>query len=639
VNSPSAHASLPSLRYILRLLQVAVDLVVLAFALVLALALRFEGDIPREMLRRVLLHLPFIIGLQFASLMAFGSHRTIWRYFTFRDASRIARGLLLASFLLLAYRTLSAHVPELRASLVPFGVLIIDAVLAFVGLIGVRAVRRFEAEASERRARRPTFSRTAPVLLVGAGRGGAFLARELRARPDQGYQPVGFVDDDPRKVGQEVDGLPVLGTTRDLSEVCKKYGISRLIITVASTSPSEFRDLSDRASVVGLPVMFVPRLVDFLDGASGALRIRDVTIEDLLGRPPVSLDLDGLGRLIRDQVVLVSGAGGSIGSELCRQIVRFHPSRVILVERFENALFEIHRELLETTSQTGIKLVPRVCDTTDVSRVDQILHADQPALVLHAAAHKHVPMMELNPGEAVKNNVGGTRVLADAAVRHGVGRFVMISTDKAVNPTSIMGATKRVAELYVQMKNGERMTRFSTVRFGNVLGSAGSVVPIFKKQIAKGGPVTVTHPDMVRFFMTIPEACQLVLQAGAFSKGGEIYVLDMGAPVRIVDLARDLIRLSGFRPDQDITIEYTGIRPGEKLYEELSLAQKENLTSLHPGIFVVEAQPIDAGELGRAVESLLKSAQDGHADDIVAALRAVVPEFRAPSASQPGRSA
>jgi FlaA1/EpsC-like NDP-sugar epimerase len=635
VNSPTVQVPLLSTRQVLRLVQVGVDFATLLLALLLALVIRFEGDIPPEMLRRVLLHTPLVLFVQFIALVGSGAHRMIWRYFALRDAARLAQSILVASLVLVLFRVIGGNVAPMRPFLVPFGVLGFDAVLAFVGLAGTRALRRLEAEAREQRARQPRHARTTRVLLIGAGRGGVFLSRELRSRPDQGFLPVGYVDDDPHKIGQVVDGLPVFGPTREIEKICQKNNIERLIITVASASPSELRELSDRASVVGLPVMFVPRLFDLLEGASGALRIRDVTIDDLLGRPPVALDVAGLERFIEGKVLLVSGAGGSIGSELCRQIVRFQPKRLVLVERFENALFEIHRELLEQPGNEGVEFVPRVCDITDSARVEQVLSLDRPELIVHAAAHKHVPMMELNPGEAVKNNVGGTRVLADAAVRHQVERFVMISTDKAVNPTSVMGATKRAAELYVQYVNSAETTSFSTVRFGNVLGSAGSVVPIFKKQIAKGGPVTVTHPDMVRFFMTIPEACQLVLQAGALSKGGEVYVLDMGAPVRIVDLARDLIRLSGFRPGHDIAIEFTGVRPGEKLFEELSLAEKEELTNLHPGIFVVAAQGLAGPSLTLALDELLDAARQGNSPEVLRRLSEIVPEFRPSTVTLP----
>jgi len=617
-----------SRRQVLRSFQISIDVLVLLASLYVALLLRFEGDVPVDMMKRVVLSTPLVLAAQYGAVLLLAGHRIIWRYFGLRDATRIALSLSLATALLVGVRVVAGSVEALRPILVPYGVLAIDAVLAYGGLVGVRSVRRLEAEARELRERQPRNVRAVRVLLIGAGRGGLFLSRELRSRPDQGYVPIGFVDDDPAKLRQVLDGLPVLGSTNNLENLCRVHKVERLIITVASSGPEEFRRLSDRVSESGVPVMIVPRLVDLLDGASsGALRIRDVTIEDLLGRPPVVLDMEGLERLLADKVVLVSGAGGSIGSELCRQVARFGPRRIVLVERFENALFEIHRELSELVKGSNIELVARVCDITDSRRVAQVFARETPEIILHAAAHKHVPMMEDNPGEAVKNNVGGTRILADAAVAHGVERFVMISTDKAVNPSSIMGASKRVAELYVQHKNVLNQTRFSLVRFGNVLGSAGSVVPIFKKQIAKGGPVTVTHPEMVRFFMTIPEACQLVLQAGALSNGGEIYVLDMGAPVKIVDLAKDLIRLSGFRPDRDILVEYSGVRPGEKLYEELSLSGKEVLSSLHPGIFRVTTQGLSGEELVSGIEQLVSTALDGDVPELIRQLQLLVPEF------------
>lgn len=613
----------------LRTLQFIVDGSLLVGSLILAALLRFEGDVPPAMVERIARSAPLVIGVQFVTLWLSGTHRIIWRYFGLRETGIVLRSVAIATLVLLSIRLglgqLGAH-PEVQNFLLPIGVLGIDSILVLGGLVGVRALRRHRSELEEQKLRKPRSVSTVRVLLVGAGRGGHFISRELRARPDQGLLPVGFVDDDLQKVGQVLDGLTVLGTTNDLGSICRELQVDRLLITVAGAGPQKLRELSERCSGLGLPVMIVPRLVEVLDGGNDQMKIREVTIEDLLGRPQVKLDLPGIERVMTGQVVLVTGAGGSIGSELCRQLLRFRPEKLVLVDRYENALFEIHRELLESPDLGEAVLVPLVGDVCDRVRIGQIFSAEHPRVVLHAAAHKHVPMMEENPGEAVKNNVGGTVVLADAAAAEGVSRFVMISTDKAVNPTSVMGCTKRIAELYVQGKNGSTETAFCAVRFGNVLGSVGSVVPIFKRQIARGGPVTVTHPDMVRYFMTIPEACQLVLQASALAEGGEVYVLDMGAPVKIVDLAKDMIRLSGFRPEIDVPIVFSGIRRGEKLFEELSHKDEETITTEHPGIFISRSRMDGTEAIAARIPSLLEVAgQDGAA--IRSAMKALVPEF------------
>lgn len=630
-NSPLTRARIRRRRR-LRALQFVIDTSILFVGLLFAALLRFEGDVPPHMAERIVRIAPLVIIVQFAALWLSGVHRIIWRYFGLRETGLVLQAIAFATLILLGARLALGRLGDetwVHDLLIPIGVLGIDAVLVLGGLVGARALRRYRSEVAERRLREPRSVSTVRVLLVGAGRGGHFISRELRARPDRGLSPVGFVDDDLQKLGQVLDGLTVLGTTHDLGRICQERRVDRVLITVAGAGPQKLRELSERCSGLGLPVMIVPRLVEILDGGNDQMKIREVTIEDLLGRPPVTLDLPGIERVMMGRVVLVTGAGGSIGSELCRQLLRFEPSRLVLVDRYENALFEIHRELLESPDLGQTTIVPLVGDICDAARVAQIFAQQSPHVVLHAAAHKHVPMMEENPGEAVKNNVGGTKTLADAAAAAHVSRFVMISTDKAVNPTSVMGCTKRIAELYVQGKNDDTKTAFCAVRFGNVLGSVGSVVPIFKRQIAKGGPVTVTHPDMVRYFMTIPEACQLVLQACALALGGEVYVLDMGAPVRIVDLARDMIRLSGFRPDLDVPIVFSGVRPGEKLYEELSHKDEENVTTSHPGIFVNRQTGLGKLDSEQIAALLRVASEDGVA--IRRAMKALVPEFQASS--------
>jgi FlaA1/EpsC-like NDP-sugar epimerase len=467
------------------------------------------------------------------------------------------------------------------------------------------------------------------VLLIGAGEAGVLVAREIRNRPDLGLHPVGFIDDNPFKVGTSIGGLHVLGTTATIAEIAERKRVKRALITIANASGQQIRRISELCRAAGLDTKIIPGIYEIVGSTVNLSRIREIAIEDLLRREPVQLDEEIVGGTIQGRVVLVTGAGGSIGSELCRQVCRFGPQRLVLVERFENALFEIHRELVSAFPHLQIE--PRVGDVCDVARMEQVFSSTKPALVFHAAAHKHVPMMERNPGEAVKNNVGGTRNVAQLADRFGVERFVLISTDKAVNPSSVMGATKRVAEIYLQALSQRSQTRFVTVRFGNVLGSAGSVVPIFREQIARGGPVTVTHPEMTRYFMTIPEASQLVLQAGAMGNGGEIFILDMGEPVRIVDLARDLIVLSGLRPMDDIEIRFSGIRPGEKLFEELSTDAEHADKTRHPKIFIGRIDPHDLNSVVGALGTLLATADSDDPEQVRAALADLVPEYAGPT--------
>ena len=453
------------------------------------------------------------------------------------------------------------------------------------------------------------------------------VSKEIGSRPELGILPVGFIDDDAMKLRSVINGVRVLGTIADIGRIARELGVNQAIITIANAPGSTVRAISGVCQDAGLRVKIVPGLYQLVGGELNLTRMQDVAIEDLLRREPVRLDDSAILDDVKDKVVLISGAGGSIGSEICRQICRFGPKLVVLVERSENALFEIHREMSETFPRIATE--PCLADICDAPRVFEVFSRYRPQVVFHAAAHKHVPMMEWNPGEAVKNNVFGTKTLADCANEHGVGAFVLISTDKAVNPASVMGASKRVSELYVQSLAQTSATRFVIVRFGNVLGSNGSVVRIFKEQIARGGPVTVTHPEMKRYFMTIPEACRLVLQAATMGGSGQILILDMGEPIKVIDLARDLIRLSGVGVDE-IEIRFTGIRPGEKLHEELSVAEESAERTQHPKILVARTR---AGSLEHLLAGLSRLAKvvaiPGSPGAIREALRAVVPEYAA----------
>lgn len=501
------------------------------------------------------------------------------------------------------------------------GVIMLDLFTTIMLLAGLRMLVRLYHEEffSETRGSARRF------LIVGAGNAGEALLREMLRRKDVQYDVVGFIDDNPAKIGMSIHGIAVLGNVDQLPEICKKQNIDEIAIAIPSASRRQLRRVVQVCQGTKLRFSTVPSLTDIASGKLRVSQMRDVDINDLLGRDVVKLDLGEIEKYIKNRVILVTGAGGSIGSEMCRQVCAFGPKLLLLVEQAENPLFFIEGELRRNFPDVSMQAL--ICDITDKSRVEQIFAAYRPEVVIHAAAHKHVPLMEINPGEAVKNNVIGTRTVADTADAYGAASFVMISTDKAVNPTSIMGSTKRVAEMYIQDLNNTSKTRFVTVRFGNVLGSNGSVVPIFKQQIAAGGPVTVTHPEMRRYFMTIPEASQLVLQAATMGEGGEIFVLDMGEPVKIVDLARELITLSGFRPGEDIEIQFAGLRPGEKLFEELSIEGEDMLQTGHPKIAVWKNIPKDRQILRDGIEHLIASAPSQDHKKIVEAVRQLVPEF------------
>ncbi|MDP4551657.1 nucleoside-diphosphate sugar epimerase/dehydratase [Alkalihalobacillus macyae] len=422
------------------------------------------------------------------------------------------------------------------------------------------------------------------VLVIGAGSAGMMIVRQLRQSADSDLNPIGFIDDDIRKQNLEIMGVPVLGPTVDIVDQVRQLEIDTIVIAIPSLSKNEMKRIYEECSKTEAKTQIIPMIEDLMTGKVSINSFRDVKVEDLLGREPIKLDTDNIAETLTGKTVLVTGAGGSIGSEICRQVSKFNPDQVVLLGHGENSIYTIEMELKNTYGD-AITFIPVIADVQDRERLGEVMNLHRPNVVYHAAAHKHVPLMEANPHESVKNNVIGTKNVAEAASDADVETFVMVSTDKAVNPTSVMGATKRLAEMIVQQMDKISATRFVAVRFGNVLGSRGSVIPLFKKQIQKGGPVTVTHPDMVRYFMTIPEASRLVIQAGAMARGGEIFVLDMGEPVKIVDLAENLIKLSGYSVDE-IGIKFAGVRPGEKLYEELLGKDEVHDEQIYPKIYV-----------------------------------------------------
>jgi FlaA1/EpsC-like NDP-sugar epimerase len=438
------------------------------------------------------------------------------------------------------------------------------------------------------------------TLIIGAGAAGTMVARQLVNNPEAEIKPVAFIDDDPNKQKLQFFNIPVMGTTKDIEDVVRALRIEHIIIAIPSLTKKELNRIFEQCAKTNAKTQIVPKLEDIVTGKVSVSQFRDVQVEDLLGREPVELDIESISSYIENKVILVTGAGGSIGSEICRQVCRFNPRKIVLLGHGENSIYQIDMEL-RNQYKDRIDIVPVIGDIQDRERMFEVMEEHKPDVVYHAAAHKHVPLMEYNPKEAVKNNIFGTKNVAEAADTFGVQTFVLISTDKAVNPTNVMGATKRFAEMIIQQLDKQSKTKFVAVRFGNVLGSRGSVIPLFKKQIQAGGPVTVTHPDMTRYFMTIPEASRLVIQAGALAKGGEIFVLDMGEPVKIVDLAKNLIKLSGYTVEE-IGIEFTGIRPGEKLFEELLNENEVHPEQVFPKIFIGKATLIDQKVLQQFME-------------------------------------
>lgn len=605
-NSPN-----PMMRRLLTLqVQFALDLCVLVAAFVAAYLFRFEFVIPADERRSLATQLPYVVLLQFVALYLSGVYAFIWRYVGLREARAFGIAIMSAAVPVVILRSV---LPDAYyAWRVPLSVAIADAVLAGMGILALRVARRTQWESAQRRLRAvgSIIPEARPVLLIGAGEAGVMVAREIERRGDLGLDVRGFVDDDRSKADSRILGIRVVGTTDDLPRLVREMGIDHVVISIAQAPRQQIRRIVAICEAIPVRVQIIPGLFEILQGRVAISRLRNVEIEDLLGREQVELDTADVRQFLSGRVVMVTGAGGSIGSELARQVAALAPSRLLLVERAEFVLFDIDREI--RAAYPGLPVESLVADAGDEPRMRAIFETWHPAVVVHAAAHKHVPLMELNPCEAIKNNVLATQTTGDLAGEFGADAFVLISTDKAVRPTSVMGASKRVAELVVQDLFREHpKTRFVVVRFGNVMGSTGSVIPIFREQIKKGGPVTVTDPEMVRFFMTIPEASQLVLQAGAMGKGGEIFVLDMGEPVKIVDLANEMIRLSGLVPGEDIEIVYTGVRPGEKLYEELGHDHETLVKTRHPKIFIGDLAPMAPAALEDAVVTLSEAAFAG----------------------------
>jgi len=584
-------------------------------AWMLAYWLRFNFDVPPAYWAGMLATLPFVVVVQAASFHLFGLYRGIWRFASLPDLKRIIFAIALAAVLVPVVIALAN-----RMASVPRSILVLQPLIL---LLMMGAGRFFYRAWRDGLLSIWNNTERTNVLVIGAGQEGASLARELASRPE--WRVVGFVDEDVSRKGKRLAGLPILGSVEELPELAESLSFSHAIVAMPSSSIAQRRRATEAAINAGLQVLTVPVLDDVLSGRISISHVRPVELEDILGREPVQLDGSGLRGWLGEHVVLVTGAGGSIGSELARQVANFKPRLLVLFELSEFALYLLDQEFQE--KYPGVATACIVGDIKDKALLDRVFSKYAPSVVFHAAAYKHVPLMEgENAWQAIRNNVIGSRCVAEAAIRHGIEKLVLISTDKAVNPTNVMGASKRLAERLIGSIRDKGRTRFITVRFGNVLGSNGSVIPKFREQIARGGPVTVTHPDIIRYFMLIPEAAQLVLQAGLMGNGGEIFVLEMGEPIKIADLARDMIRLSGFS-DEEVKIVFTGLRPGEKLYEELLTDNEQTLATPHPKLRVAraEAAPDSAWEEGvnawLATEAVMDSAQ------VKENLRRFVPEY------------
>jgi FlaA1/EpsC-like NDP-sugar epimerase len=567
----------------------------------LAFLIRFEFSLPAGMRQVIRESTPFMILAKGLAFFAFGLFRGWWRYVSIRDVFPLVAGCSLGSFILWGIDFFI-----LRHTTVPRSVYILDWGLTLMLVLGAR----YTIRAGRERFGRTRRDSDRNVLIVGAGLAGQMIAREIRENPSLGMIEVGFIDDDRAKIGTRIQGLKVLGSHERLPEICARHGVQEIIIAMPSAPPSVVRHIVEHCRSISARFRTLPGVGELMDGRVSVKDLRNVDLKDLLGRAPVRLDTELLARQITGRAVMVTGAAGSIGSELCRQIAKLSPGRLLMFEIAESALFELEREM--RAAFPGVPIVPLIGDVRDRGRVEEAVAANLPDVIYHAAAYKHVPVMEAHPAEAVKNNVLGTRIVAEAAADFGVSRFVLVSTDKAVRPTNVMGATKRTAELVVQNLNGRgKETIFVAVRFGNVLDSVGSVIPIFRRQLETTGKLTVTHPEASRFFMLIPEAAGLILQAGAMVQGGEVFVLVMGEPVRIVELAKNMIRLSGRELDVDAEIVYTGLRPGEKLHEELVVEGEDVVRTSHPKVMKLIGDGKMPYDWGARLEELIAAAKAG----------------------------
>jgi len=610
-------------------LVLLLDFFLIVAAYFLAYLLRFEGQIPIKEWKSLTDTLPYIVPFKLSVFMFFGLYKGMWRYTSLVDLFNILKGTIISSGIVMI-----AILFIYRFEGFPRSVFVLDWILTSFFIAGVRVAIRLLLSERERGlkflfqnpfSKRRTIRPQKRLLIIGAGDAGEKMLREIRDNPRLNYEVVGFLDDDPKKRGVRIHGVTVLGSVSRIHDMAYRDEMDEILIAVPSASAKQMRRIIEACEATGLKSRTTPGIGELIDGKISFKTVREVSFEDLLGRDPVNLDMKSIGNYLADKVVLVSGAGGSIGTELCRQIALFQPKNLILLDKTENSLFHIEMEFRQRFPNIFVTSV--LGDVKYRSYLNKHFAYYRPQVVFHAAAYKHVPIVELNPWEAVFNNILGTKNIVEMSHKFGIERFIMISTDKAVRPSSVMGATKRVAEMITSCY-ASNPSRFVSVRFGNVIGSEGSVVHLFKKQIERFGPVTVTHPEITRYFMTVPESCKLILQAGALGEGGEIFILDMGTPIKILDMARDLIRRSGFKPDVDIEIKFIGLRPGEKLHEELITEGEGIVRTPYDKIFVLKGDTFDLNWLYGKIEELVKLANEQDAEGIKSKLKEILPEYQ-----------
>lgn len=617
-----------SLRVIKKIVLSTVDVISFVISISIAYLIKFDqiSNSALEWSIDVIFMLALIILIKYLTMLVLKMYNKMWRFAGITELVDVIIACLVGSSLSMAMLFLMSRQPEFDHIVIPRSIMVLAFIFDVALIGGSRFTYRMLFHISPKEVLK--YQQKKRTLIYGAGQAGVMVLKELNSSGYGDFMPVGFIDDDRSKKGQKLHGLPIYGGKEDLDKIAIKEKIQAIIIAIPAASDEARKLAINAAKETGAMVSILPRVHDLIDGAVTVSRIRPVEIEDLLGREQIKLNNEFVSGYIRGKRVMITGGGGSIGSELCRQIAVYGPSKLIIVDIYENNAYDIQQELKRTHNSLNFSVL--VASVRDRERMSQILSTEKPDVVFHAAAHKHVPLMEDSPEEAIKNNVFGTQNMVELSNQHGVKKFVLISTDKAVNPTNIMGASKRMCEMLVQSyaHRPDVKTEFAAVRFGNVLGSNGSVIPLFKRQIQNGGPVTVTHPEIIRYFMTIPEAVQLVIQAGGLAKGGEIFVLDMGSPVKIDTLARDLIRLSGFVPDEDIKIEYSGLRPGEKLYEELLMSEEGLSDTEIDKIFV--AQPMTQS-YQTLVEQLM-SLKEHYCDyeTLILKIKEIVPTFKTP---------
>lgn len=570
------------------------DFIVVSLALIFSFLLRFDLKIPLKYLNLLKISFPAVVSINLVVFFANGLYNKWWRYTSVRDALVVLRATVIGA--MATSIAIYLFIPHMR---LPRSILVINWLLTFLFVVGLR----FFARTVYQRPQRESKMKAKPSLVVGAGDAGELILKEMIRNPLLGHKPVGLVDDDPRKMGISIHGIKVLGTTSDIDKICEQLSVEEVIIAMPTAAGSTIKSIVYQCEKAGIICKTLPGVFELIKGTVSVNQLRDVQVEDILGREPVVVNVKEISDYLKGKRVMVTGSGGSIGSELCRQISRLSPEELLLVDHAENNLFLIEQDLLGFGFSN---FKPFIADIKSEERIRGIFEKEKPQVVFHAAAYKHVPLMQLNPTEAINNNTMATKLLAQISGEYSVEKFVLISTDKAVKPATLMGISKAIAERVIEAFSHREdfSTKYMIVRFGNVLGSSGSVVPTFKKQIADGGPVTVTHPEMTRYFMTIPEAVQLVIQAGALGFGGEIFVLDMGEPIRILDLAKNMIELSGHDPESEIPIEFIGIRAGEKVHEELFNPNERVCKTSHPKINLARREPTDISVLMSGLESL-----------------------------------